>query len=86
VSTYAALFGAISGIFGFLLGLVSLALHWVRRAEHPDTAHLSRQIQQLELGLADITDEEPAGEQTAAPAHSPKDVLRSIARTKGVLR
>jgi hypothetical protein len=47
---------ALVAVAGFLLGLISLALHWVRRAEHPYLAPIQREMAELRLSHADIVE------------------------------
>jgi len=38
------------------LGVVSLALHWVRRASHPATAHLEQELLAAKLNITELAD------------------------------
>lgn len=53
---YVDLAGFAFGVVAFLLSAVSLAAHYVKRAEHPLTAPLQSQIDSIQLTQADIID------------------------------
>lgn len=53
---YVTLIGFAMGAVAFLLSTVSVGLHWIKRAEHPDVAPLKSQIDSMQLTQADIID------------------------------
>lgn len=56
MSTLGLVFAVSAGSVGFLFSVVSLALHWAKRDEHPDVSRLDAAVTHIRTEIADLTD------------------------------